>query len=187
MLQDFKSQLGSSISSVGRFLQRPVTLRGNPPPSRRANRAAHRSTSEVKQRAAALDMQADLAWLLDQHESARHLMRHLGCVERVLHRGGPGALEALPVKVLARALAELERLVADWSPVGLADLRSRIAVMLKNRPADTSEEPVQQFDPTQRAIVTEVEHSVFEESQRNWATAEGDDEDNSGFAPTQRD
>ena len=187
MLQNIKSQLGNSISSVGRFLQRPVTLRGNPPPSRRANRAAQRSTSEMKQRAAALDMQADLAWLLDQHESARHLMRHLGCVERVLQRAGPAALEALPVKVLARALAELERLVADWSPVGLADLRSRIAVMLKNRPAETSEEPVQQFDTTQRAIVTEVEHSVFEESQRNWATAEGDDEGNSGFAPTQPD
>ena len=187
MLQEIKSQIGSSISSVGRFLQRPVSLRRKPQPGSRANRAGRRSASELKQRAAALDMQADLAWLLDQHESARHLMRHLGCVERVLHRGGPQALTALPVKVLARALAELERLVTDWSPVGLADLRSRIAVMLKNRPAETPAEPVQQFDPTQRAIVTEVEHSVFEESQRNWAMAEGDDEDNAGFAPTQRD
>lgn len=185
MLQDIKSQIGSSISSVGRFLQRPVTLRSKPQTSPRANRAAQRSALEMKQLAAALDMEADLAWLLDQHESARHLMRHLGYVERALHRGGPEALEALPVKILARALAELERMVTDWSPVGLAVLRSRMAVMLKNRPAVTAADPLQQFDPTQRAIVTEVEHSVFEESQRNWFN--GDDEDNSGFAPTQRD
>lgn len=187
MLQDIKSQLGSSISSVGRFLQRPVTLRSKQQPSPRANRAGQRSALEMKRLAVALDMEADLAWLLDQHESARHLMRHLGYVERVLHRGGPEALEELPVKVLARALAELERMVTDWSPVGLAELRSRMAVTLKHRPAETAADPLAQFDATQRAIVTEVEHSVFEESQRNWANSDGDEQDNSGFAPTQRD
>ena len=185
MLQDIKSQLGSSISSVGRFLQRPVTLRIKPLPNPRQMRAAKRSASEMKKVAAELDMEADLAWLLDQHESARQLMRHLGYVERVLHRGGIDALEELPVKILARALTELERMVTDWSPVGLAELRSRMAVMLKNRPAESRTEPMAQFDATQRAIVTEVEHSVFEESQRNWANV--DDEDTSGFAPTQRD
>ena len=185
MLQNIRSQLGNSISSVSRFLKRPVTLGRTRQPSSRAHRAARRNASEKKELAAARDINADLAWLLDQHEAARHLMRHLGYVERTLQRGGPQAMEALPVKILARALAELERMVIDWSPVGLAELRSRMAVALKNRPAEASADPLQQFDPTQRAIVTEVEHSVFEESQRDWAHGEG--EDSSEFAPTQRD
>ena len=81
MLQDIKSQLGSSISSVGRFPQRPVTLRSAPQSPPRAKRAERRSAAEMKQLAAALDMEADLAWLLDQHEAERQLMRHLGRVE----------------------------------------------------------------------------------------------------------
>ncbi len=183
MLQDIKSQLGSSISSVSRFLQRPVTLRRKPQPSLRTVRAAERSASEMKLLAVAINMEADLAWLLDQHEAARHLMRHLSHVERTLQRSGPQALEVLPVKILARALTELERLVIDWSPVGLAELRSRMAVALKKRRAEIRADLLAQFDPTQRAVVTEVEHSVFEESQRHWAN--GGDETSSGFAPTQ--
>jgi sulfur carrier protein ThiS len=183
MVQDIKSQLGSSFSSFSRFLQRPVTLRRKPQPSLRTMRAAQRNASDLKLLAVAINMEADLAWLLDQHEAARHLMRHLSHIERTLQRGGPQALEVLPVKILARALTELERLVIDWSPVGLAELRSRMAVALKQRRAETTADLLAQFDPTQRAIVTEVEHSVFEESQRNWVNV--DDEDTSGFAPTQ--
>jgi hypothetical protein len=165
MLQDLRSQLGQSMQSVGRFLQRPVTLRVGP---QKMSSSEQRAAARKRLRASLRYMQSDLKHLLDQHASTRKLMRHLGFIERTLRRGGLPALERVPVKVVARSLAELESLVWDWSPVGLAELRSRLAVMLKNRPAEDVADN-QQLDATQRAIVTEVEHSMFEQSQRHWS------------------
>jgi hypothetical protein len=165
MLQDLKSQLGSSMLSMGRFLQRPVTLRIGP---QKMSSSEQRAAAKKRLRVSVRYMQSDLKQLLDQHAATRKLMRHLGFIERTLRRGGLPALELVPVRVVAKSLAELESLVWDWSPVGLAELRSRLAVMLKNRPAEEIAEN-HQLDATQRAIVTEVEHSMFEQSQRHWS------------------
>ena len=153
------------MQSVGRFLQRPVSIRIGAP---KASAADQRAAQKKRLRASLRYMQSDLKHLLDQHESTRTLMRHLCFVERALRRGGLVGLERVPTRVVAKALAELESLVWDWSPVGLAELRSRLAVTLKNRPADDTADH-QQLDTSQRAIVTEVEHSMFEQSQRHWS------------------
>ena len=189
MFQDLKSQIGSSMHSMGRLLQRPLTLRSGAS----ATPAPRSNEERAQRRSAAIRMQIDLADLLDQHASARQLMRHLDAVERALQHGGLSAWERLPVKVHVRSLLELESLVRDWSATGLAELRSRTAVLVKNRPADNA--PASQyFDATQCADVTEVEHSIFEESQRSWLgggslatslTTSFATSFASGFAPTQ--
>jgi len=184
MLQDLRSQLGSSMFSVGRFLQLPLTLHGTSPAKRPARTTAEGAAAKLRRRAASMQMEADLTWLLDQHASTRQLMRHLEFTERALQDRGVSGLERLPVRVVVKALAELESLVRDWSAVGLAELRSRMAVMVKNGPADEALEDLL-FDTAQGAVVTEVEHSVFEASQRQWTS--DDEADATGFAPTQQD
>ncbi len=167
MFQDLKSQFGSSLHSVTSLLQRPLTLCSGPRAVPAPGGSADRAASKLLRRAAAIRMQTDLADLLDQHASARQLMRYLDLVERALGRS-LSAWERLPLKVHVRALAELEKLVRDWSNDGLAELRSRTAVLVKNRPADDALHSPD-LDATQRADVSEVEHSIYEESQRSWA------------------
>ena len=53
-------------------------------------------------------MRHDLYQLLEQHPASRQLVRHLDLVERTLRRGGLEALEALPIRVITKALAQLE-------------------------------------------------------------------------------
>ncbi|MES1161788.1 MAG: hypothetical protein ABUL50_01840, partial [Rhizobacter sp.] len=86
------------------------------------------------------------------------------------------AVEALPVRVLAKSLMQLEKLVWDWSAPGLAELRSRLAVMVKNRQPEAEQEAAStaalELDlHTQHsaADVTEVDHAAFEEMERSWA------------------
>ena len=74
-----------------------------------------------------------LAELLDDLPETRSTMRHLVFVERALERKGLRALHRLPVDVLQKALDQLEGLVINWSPVGLAALRSKMAVAIIDR------------------------------------------------------
>jgi len=170
--------------SVGRFLQLPLTLRGTSPAKRPTRTAAERAAARKRRLAASVQMEADLTWLLDQHASTRQLMRHLEFTERALQRRGVTGLERLPTRVIAKALAELESLVWDWSATGLAELRSRMAVMLKSRPPEYAPES-RHYGATQGAVVTEVEHSLFEESQRQWSS--DDEAGATGFVPTRLD
>jgi hypothetical protein len=63
----------------------------------------------------------------------RQTMRHLVFVEQALAKKGLKALHKLPLDVLQHALAQLEGLVTNWSPVGLASLRSKMAVAIIDR------------------------------------------------------
>ena len=182
MFQDLKSQLGHSLHSVASLLHRPLTLHGGAG----ASAAQGSATAKARGRAVAIRMQTDLADLLDLHASARQLMRHLDVVDRALRRGGLPAWERLPIRVHVKALAELESLVWDWSTDGLAELRSRTAVLVKNKPADDAPQSLY-LDATLHADVSEVEHSIFEESQRSWAGggAAGAASAALAFAPTQ--
>ena len=58
---------------------------------------------------------------------------HLARFERRFSKLGLGALEAVPVDQLRRALSEFETMVRNWSSAHLADLRSRMAVTLADR------------------------------------------------------
>ena len=121
-------------------------------------------------------MRRDLYQLLEQHPASRQLMRHLDLVERTLRVQGLTAVEALPARVIAKALVQLERLVWDWSPVGLAELRSRLAVIVRDQPIDLSTPVVHADSPTpaarripqELADVTEVDHATFEAMERSW-------------------
>ena len=101
-------------------------------------------------------------------------MRHLDVIERTLRHIGIDAVEALPVKVLAKGLDELEALVWDWSPVGLAELRSRLAVTVKQRRHEADAPTALQLErpdssaPRIDAEVNEVSHELFEEMERSW-------------------
>ncbi len=93
----------------------------------RAEKAAIRAQQEFQL------MQLQLSELLNDLPETRGTLRHLVFVEKAIARKGVRALQKLPVDVLQRALEQLEGLVVNWSPVGLAALRSRIAVALIDR------------------------------------------------------
>lgn len=78
-------------------------------------------------------MREQLAALLDELPDTRQAMRHLDFVDNALARKGLRALHKLPIDVLQRALEQLEGLVTNWSPVGLAGLRSKMAVAIIDR------------------------------------------------------
>lgn len=78
-------------------------------------------------------MREQLAELLDDLPETRQTLRHLVFVEHAIRKHGLKALHKLPVDVMERALSQLEGLVTNWSPVGLASLRSKMAVAIIDR------------------------------------------------------
>ena len=78
-------------------------------------------------------MLAQLAELLDEVPETRDTLRHLVFVERALIKKGLRALHKLPSDVLQHGLEQLEGLVTNWSPAGLASLRSKMAVSIIDR------------------------------------------------------
>lgn len=175
MIDDLKSQLGSSMQTMRRFLQRPISLeRGNLTLGVPA--ASLRAQARDDERQRVRRMRRELYALMQQHPSSRQLMRHLDLVERTLRHAGYGAVEALSVRVVAKALTQLEKLVWDWSAPGLAELRSRLAVMVKSRRPEAEQDAANtaaialdaslQYGATD---VTEVDHAEYEEMERSWA------------------
>jgi hypothetical protein len=108
-------------------LQERAAMPAQDRPPSRAELAARKSQQEFNL------MQQQLAELLNDLPETRTTLRHLDFVEKALERKGLRALQKLPVDVLQRALDQLEGLVVNWSPVGLAALRSRIAVAIIDR------------------------------------------------------
>ena len=171
MLHHLKSRLDRQLQTMGRFLDRPIQLNdgelvlGLSVAERRAQaRRAQRERDRPLKRA--------LFELLGRHPGARVTFRHLDLVECALRSGGLAALEKMPVRILAKALQQLEQLVWDWSSEELAELRSRLAVMVKTRPAeprsDIKSTATFALDLAAQADVTEVDHSMFEASERSW-------------------
>lgn len=105
--------------------QRPEP--GKPRPPTRAELGARKDKEELTQ------MRAELAALLNELPETRPAMRHLVFVEQALAKKGLRALHKVPLDVLQRALEQLEGLVVNWSPVGLASLRSKMAVAVIDR------------------------------------------------------
>ena len=74
-----------------------------------------------------------LGALLAEQPETRQTLRPLVFVEQALKKKGLRALHKVPLEVLQRALEQLEGLVTNWSPVGLANLRSKMAVAILDR------------------------------------------------------
>ena len=129
---------------------------------------------------AALELQAmreELKQLLNAHPMTRSVMRHLVYVDTALQQQGVAALTAVPVEVLAKAVEQLESLVANWSNVRLADLRSKMSVAVVQRSRDAfygdAGERASAFHTASRLQVDDVSHSMFmqiEESYKGLVT-----------------
>ena len=83
-------------------------------------------------------MRAELGRVLDGDESHRQTYRNLARFERKFDKYGLRTIEQLPVADLRRALRDFEALVRNWSSASLADLRSRMAVVLADRSSASS-------------------------------------------------
>ena len=145
--------------------ERPMVPAQGQPPSA-AELAARREQEKFRL------MQQQLAELLDDLPETRETLRHLVFVEQALARKGLRALNRLPVDVLKRALEQLEGLVVNWSPVGLATLRSRIAVALIER-EDVPEDPVADADDFQASSAL---HSVPDKAFESGLDVSSDDD-----------
>lgn len=125
----FKSdlQLRRADSGVRIVLQERWTDPTRPRPQTRAEIEAERERTDL-----AL-MKEQLGALLAELPETRQTLRHLVFVEHALHKKGLRALHKLPLDVLEHALSQLEGLVTNWSPTGLASLRSKMAVAIIDR------------------------------------------------------
>lgn len=103
---------------------------------RKKSKATKGEREQLAERKAAEELaliRQQLAELLDEVPGTRLAMRHLVMVEHALAKKGVRVLHKLPVDVLQRALEQLEGLVTNWSPAGLASLRSKMAVAVLDR------------------------------------------------------
>lgn len=103
-------------------------------PAARVPTAAERLAEKHK-----LELQLMLSQLeevLDEVPETRETLRHLVFVEHALKKKGLKALKKMPLDVLRRALDQFEGLVTNWSPEGLANLRSKMAVSVIDRETD---------------------------------------------------
>ena len=101
--------------------------------TRKARPPSRAETAERKESQELALIRKELAALLDDQPEARQTLRHLGFVEQALAKKGLRALHKLPLDVLQRALEQFEGLVVNWSPLGLANLRSKMAVAVIDR------------------------------------------------------
>ena len=113
-----------------------IVLESKPTAAAPPKKAKKDSRAELAARKEKQDLaliQEQLAELLAEVPETRAALRHLVFVEHALQKKGIRALHKLPLDVLQRALEQLEGLVVNWSPVGLASLRSRMAVAIIDR------------------------------------------------------
>jgi hypothetical protein len=96
-------------------------------------------------------MMRQLSDLLNELPGTRRTMRPLVMVEKAVAKRGLAALDKIPVDLLQRALEQFEGLVTNWSPVGLATLRSKMAVAIIER---EDNEPVTAADDEAEAYRT---------------------------------
>ncbi len=137
------SPLGALRKAVRAFFQHDVVLHRNddgmrlvfedrrqPVAERPRSRAA---VAAAKEQAELARARAELGALMDQDATLRSTLRHLAFVEHALEKKGWRGLYKLPLDVLQKALQQLETLVTNWSPEGLACLRSKMAVAVIDR------------------------------------------------------
>lgn len=134
----------------GRGLQLALTKAGT-----REFTPSEISREEAAQAEAALTLRMldELTQVLAASASVRGSSPHLVQLHRALRDQGLVLLKAMPLPVLSRALAEFEEAVSNWSPVGLATLRSRVAVAVAERRRAGEEEALRAQPPVQHQDV----------------------------------
>jgi hypothetical protein len=102
----------------------------------------------------------ELYALLRRHPDVRHLMRHLGYIERALARDGSRAFRRIPTPVLRKGLEQLELLTRDADGANLAPLRERLEQTLARRPPE--------LGAPSALHTSEASQSLFDEVERSW-------------------
>lgn len=136
------------------------------PPSR-AEQAAQKETRELTL------AREELARVLDEDPRLRSTVRHLAFVEQALEKKGWRALHKLPLDVLQKALEQLENLVTNWSPEGLASLRSKMAVAVIDREHNNPEAEADAYRTA--AILDNPQHLAAQAIDIAKASAEDED------------
>lgn len=102
--------------------------------------------------------------LLARHPEARHLMRHLGFLERAIARSGSRALRSeVPLEVLRKAHGQLEMLMREDTSPDLAALAERLERAVAERGRAAQEVPA-----PAAMQVSEASQSLFDEMERSW-------------------
>lgn len=146
------STLGALKKAVQAFFRHDVVLQRGSGGVRLAfedRRTASPQRPRTREEAAAAKEQRDLALareqlaaLLDQDATLRSTLRQLAFVEHALEKKGFRGLYKVPLEVLQKSLQQLETLVSNWSPEGLACLRSKMAVAVIDREQhDSADDP----------------------------------------------
>jgi hypothetical protein len=105
-----------------------------PPAAGKPKTKKQRDETERRRRHEELMLvRTELAALLNELPETRSTMRHLVFVEQALEKKGLKVLHKVPLDVLRRAHEQLENLVTNWTPLGLANLRSKMAVAIIDR------------------------------------------------------
>lgn len=103
------------------------------------------------------DIRAQLARLFETHPGLGVAGSPMHAIDRALAAQGLAFLDSVPLAVLRPALEAFEAAVIDWSPAGLAYLRSRMAVALRERAA---REAADVGDTSALPVVSEVSMGV---------------------------
>jgi hypothetical protein len=135
-----------------------IRLEPRLPDGRKPAKAASREDEARKKARAELDLLLQqLKALLDEHPETRGALKQLVFIEQALQKKGLKALHKLPLPVLQKALEQLEGLVTNWSPVGLANLRSKMAVAIIDR---EHHDPEKEADAYRTAAVAEADDQL---------------------------
>jgi len=151
-----------SLKRDGKALHIVIARKRRPPPAPPPVPKAIAEAEPLRRR---------LEQLLDLHPMTRRMMRHLGYLEGMLATQGLTVLAEMPIEVLSAALEQLDTLVTNWSDRELADLRSRMAVALKERSQEGFFSPGDDrsnFMSPSRLLVDDVSHSQFLELERQY-------------------
>jgi hypothetical protein len=137
-------------------------------------RRPHRDEETAKKEAAELAlMREQLGALLSELPETRRTLRALVVVEQLLAKKGMRALRKMPLDVLKRALEQFEGLVTNWSPTGLANLRSKMAVAIIER---EQMDPEAEAEAYRTAAVLDAEEELEAPADEPEPELESDDD-----------
>jgi hypothetical protein len=113
---------------------------------------------------AVLRMRNELKELLSRSPGAREVLPHLAGLDHALKAQGLAAFDALPPRVLKRALTQLQCVLPPSPGKGIAELRSRLAASLaKQEPVNVAHR-----QPAQPSFLTDDALQVSETSESDF-------------------
>ena len=150
-MDNLLSRIGGAVFALPLLLSKPILLliaahkrrsgawRVRPPAIQDQNTRPEPAIRALQASAGATRAMSDeIRRVLDADESHRQVYRHLARFERKFAKYGLRTVEQLPIDQLRRALNDFESLVRNRTSPSLADLRSRMAVVLADRSSAAS-------------------------------------------------